>query len=418
MHRLGPRDLLPGVCRDLLQANLLRESDWNGSLRYSLQAGLARWMAQECGVHLRHLSLSLDITDNIEDSHCWGDRWRQVHGLPLSHETSPERPVPNDIHGFMITTLNPLGHGSGFRSFMVGQRVASLERFHTGCGAAVMGLIHQTLEETVGGATPQWAYNFIEETEWNDVIHDQRAELESDTSISERARREALADLLTTENFMSKLSPLAISSPSTVEEQIQPLQAGLQVLEARRRLSPTAQLQRNILHAALEVRERLEACPGACPSNWDHASDFANYEEFGRVMPCEVRWCRADWVPRVCDDYHNDIAQVGENHALWVQAWHSSRGAREPGSVAIAVERTRATVQVLGALDDLLGLLHFEEPEPKPRPSRRRGRTLAEVLNEFDDTQRVAHRGAPDLGPDPLDVLDEEEDEEEFIADV
>lgn len=325
----------------LLDAGVMRGVQWKGSLSQTIEAGLDRWINENQGVKTLSpaMEFSFVFTDDVRTWHLEDECWLREF----------KRPQDNLAGAFAIQMEADPFH---IRWFDVREKVLELEKLVPGAGYAVMALIDRALAATIGAATPAWAYNEFDCTDyWDEVA----AEFESTAKeeYPDMREREAVRhDLISRENFLARC-PAEACGTAYDAGLFRRAHRGL----AGKRRTPIVRAALDMMPLAAELHKRLTEFKDL-PNFSDDLWTLQNDSSWEALMPLGIRWGEDDMTQRLCDDRHHDLVNGGTASLLvYTQGFDLTQKKGAPGSVAVALKNIGKAVQILCVVDRLLMLL-------------------------------------------------------------
>jgi hypothetical protein len=350
----------------LMLAGVLKDDDWNGQLTSSLNAGVERWL-NELGVErLRHFQLSFGYTDNVENSSMVND-W-------MTHVNDQSK-GPAGMFALEHDPYDVLPHISA------GNRVLDLEHLCPGAGFNLIRMVYKALNNTVNTMTP-----------WEALGHcENQYEMLLDTfDVNEEEDREPPRDKdgsvaqWYVEERTGRQSPegLKKSLPKQLFNYKKPSRAPLK--RALRSIGAWSQDDEDarLLQTALRLFDVLDKTE----KKFEDSPPAALYLESNPVFATVVHWAsydEQDAITRACDEYLEDLSQM-QDYATDI-VWFASFYTQDAASIIRAVERVKSCVEILLLLDEILLLLHSDEPlrKPEAKPHKvPKGKTLLQQLEQ------------------------------------
>lgn len=326
------------IARALLEAGILQEGDWAGSLESSLTRGFRRWLAAQGVRELEEIDVAAIIVEDVREIQLAPRDWLETY--------APEV----DVVGLDDAALPPVGvfclQGETFNWVTVAKHVLELEAFCPKLGYLTVGLLQTALERTIGAATPAWAYqDLAEQEEWAEP------EDQEDGGFP-------------TVKSLIRTVPEEICLAGWHADDRALLAHGLAVLQERRHRITDLEA---VLEAALALADAVAGLERDDGGYLNHLALLLDHSEqdYRPVLPVGVRWTEDDEVARVCDDYHELLAQAGsECYVVFAAGFRPD----DPESIAHAACQLGAVAQVVVAADRLLQLLSDRAPVADEAP--------------------------------------------------
>ena len=266
------------LARALLDAGILRETDWKGDLLESLQAGLERWVNVECGcAGVKAVDVMVGITSDISEWNLEAQEWR-------------------DHYRGMALPVGAIGiEGVEFEYVYVERAVRAWEAKQKGLGWALLDLASATIAQTVGLASPLWAHNYLQD--WG-LGEEEEDDTESDCPDTPILSCEE--DGFPNRKRLCASVPPEMIAPGTLYGSFEAAaEKGLR----KRKLSSE---DKSLLVDALDLYHLLPAAR----SREDFGDEFC-FHEWEQVLSCGLRWNGDDAVQQIVDFYHDDLANSG-----------------------------------------------------------------------------------------------------------
>lgn len=331
----------------LLAEGVLQESDWCGSVRTSLAAGIQRWttaLLDEVG--LQRIELGLLWTDNV--------RW-PAPGFDTSLwlQAAPGRDGDQPVGMLAIVREPDGGTYPEARDVFVREKVMALEAVRPGLGFQVLFILQEVLPPVVNAATPCYGLSQVFKWEW--LLRQVRG----DVGAVRAAGIEPPTHGLTQDAYLAEV-PLAACAgevrPGRVREALRhPLPDWARPLAERAwELATLYKAPRDVfrcdaaLLCASQTRVRFLDTPGGA----------AKEAAFG------LRWSPRDGIRAVTEDFHRQIRErESETNLMWCQGWQAS----DPKALRRTARNWKHAVTLALRACRLAELLHTDEaPQAAP----------------------------------------------------
>jgi hypothetical protein len=303
------------IAEAALRLAMLREEDWGGEIVASVKTGLDLWTQRACGFSVEsrpsvHLVYSTD----------WPAEW--VFDKDDSDNFLREWREQKHAASYLPVAMVGL-EADAYTHIFVEYRILALEDVCPGAGFHLLALIDRALWWTVGGVTPAWCHNRLEEWAWD---YD---EVDADAH-----------GIITPDKFTRQVPAEACRT------EFDPA-----VFSAALRRHPDAEL-RDLLEAALALVPLVKPL-----------ADDSSFFQMEQVLPVAVRWSEDDRMDEISDEYHDMIANDGlETRLCFLRCFQSDRPDEDPLSAHAALCAAERACRIVGAVSDVLQMLGDSEP--------------------------------------------------------